>query len=912
MAQLLSDQDVFGAPAQPRLLSDDEVFSQPQQPNSNPVSQPPGGTPDGATNPASVLDNQQSSLDYLRAFARGEPNTTYGNMLPLSHNEKTDKTSFDISAPFRGAAGTLADWFDPEMTASTSRTEQGGQGPSFADLAGLAGVSPAMKVGIPKAEGTLTNIATDPTVAGGLKEAAQGELPKVSSAPSLTKSQLKARDIISQALETEGINPEDIAQKLEQAKETGLPLTALDVATQNVGGVQTQGRNLLGLADAAANMPGEGATMAGDVAARGYTAKQRIGSAFDKFISSGKPYDVTDDALQRMSTEAGPAYEKAFSAAPVTSQRVEQFLKDPDIQAGIGRGIHIQRLEALAEGRPFDPNDYQVVGFSESEVAKTPYGYPAAPTPAPIPIIHGTPNMRLLDAGKQGLDAMIGDETNDLTGRMTQMGRALTKLKQSYVGELDNLNPDYAAARNAYGSQASRLQALKDGMNFMQMQPEEIKRYMADPNNTLADQMAFSVGVRQKLQDSMSQVGDNANAVTRLWKDSIRDRLEPMFGDKDAFAQFSDLMNHEQNMARINGVLTRGSQTMPRQQYAQAITQSPSRAGKLLGMVTNPKGAAVDAGLGFLDSQLQKSAAGITNDTAAEIMRHLTTNDPNVWYDFGKYSRATGGRVGYAKGGRIGNYSHKTWAKLVREHGKEAGVKMGHIHDPQKREKLLNYAAGGTVYKARPSPPQTDDETGNDNGRWDKQTDAHQEQVLKQGSKSGEVFVNDLSVNNSEKLSAGGKVNTSPTEAQKAVGNYKKDHIKIYGLDVTIENPKGSMRSGKEKNGKPWNVKMPAHYGYIRGTVGADKDHVDCYMGPKLGSRKVFVIDQKNAENGAFDEHKCMIGYLTKETALRDYKNAFSDGKGLRRLGKVTEMNIDDFKKWLQNGDTTKPMRKVA
>ena len=87
-------------------------------------------------------------------------------------------------------------------------------------------------------------------------------------------------------------------------------------------------------------------------------------------------------------------------------------------------------------------------------------------------------------------------------------------------------------------------------------------------------------------------------------------------------------------------------------------------------------------------------------------------------------------------------------------------------------------------------------------------------------------------------------VNNVPTEAQKTAGNYLKGHARIHGLDVTIENPKGSFRTGVH-DGKPWRVRMPADYGYIRGTTGADGDHVDCYVGSHETSDKVFVIDQK-------------------------------------------------------------------
>jgi hypothetical protein len=157
----------------------------------------------------------------------------------------------------------------------------------------------------------------------------------------------------------------------------------------------------------------------------------------------------------------------------------------------------------------------------------------------------------------------------------------------------------------------------------------------------------------------------------------------------------------------------------------------------------------------------------------------------------------------------------------------------------------------------------------------------------------------------------GGAVNHVPTDAQKEAGNYAKEHIKVHGLDISIENKRGSTRSGKSKDGKTWSVKMPAHYGYLRRTEGADGDHVDCYIGPHLKSDKVFVIDQRDADTKRWDEHKCMIGFGSSAQAKAYYKRGFSDGRGHLRIGSIREMTIEQFKEWLK-GDTTKPAAKAA
>ena len=153
-------------------------------------------------------------------------------------------------------------------------------------------------------------------------------------------------------------------------------------------------------------------------------------------------------------------------------------------------------------------------------------------------------------------------------------------------------------------------------------------------------------------------------------------------------------------------------------------------------------------------------------------------------------------------------------------------------------------------------------------------------------------------------------VNSAPTEAQKTAGNYQKGHTRIHGLDITIENPKGSFRTGVHA-GKPWRVRMPADYGYIRGTTGADGDHVDCFIGPDEKSDKVFVID-KDLKTGKFDESKVMLGFKNREAAIGGYCNSFSDGAGAKRIMKITPMSVDEFGEWLRNGDTRAPLRKSA
>lgn len=145
---------------------------------------------------------------------------------------------------------------------------------------------------------------------------------------------------------------------------------------------------------------------------------------------------------------------------------------------------------------------------------------------------------------------------------------------------------------------------------------------------------------------------------------------------------------------------------------------------------------------------------------------------------------------------------------------------------------------------------------------------------------------------------------TNPSDAQKESGNYKKGHIKFGGYDYTIENPKGSIRSGKDANGKEWKVTMHDTYGYIRGKFGKDGDHLDMFINDKADldnwNGDVFVVDQVNPD-GSFDEHKVMYGYDSMSDAEKAYLANYS--KGWQGLGNITGASKAEFDKWLDTSN---------
>lgn len=158
--------------------------------------------------------------------------------------------------------------------------------------------------------------------------------------------------------------------------------------------------------------------------------------------------------------------------------------------------------------------------------------------------------------------------------------------------------------------------------------------------------------------------------------------------------------------------------------------------------------------------------------------------------------------------------------------------------------------------------------------------------------------------------SAEADVDTEPTDKQKEAGNYKKGHVKIGSFDVTIENPKGSVRSGVDSNGERWSNTMNNTYGYIRGAISVDGDHIDVYLSNDIDNwngEKVYVIDVYNPD-GSFDEHKVMLGFNEVTTAKEDFLKNYDASWGNNRRLDVSEVALADFEKWVNSSKRkTKP-----
>jgi phage-related protein (TIGR01555 family) len=130
---------------------------------------------------------------------------------------------------------------------------------------------------------------------------------------------------------------------------------------------------------------------------------------------------------------------------------------------------------------------------------------------------------------------------------------------------------------------------------------------------------------------------------------------------------------------------------------------------------------------------------------------------------------------------------------------------------------------------------------------------------------------------------------------------------KFQGLNIGVENPRGTIRKGMNLDGSQWQAKMSHHYGFIKNVMGADGDFLDCFVGPNAASDKVYVVHQNDPNTGQFDECKCMLGFDSEDDAKKGYFDSFN--QGWNGFDNIVELSMDEFKQWIK-GDCTIPLDK--
>ncbi len=268
-------------------------------------------------------------------------------------------------------------------------------------------------------------------------------------------------------------------------------------------------------------------------------------------IYSGQSmFDVVEGLNASQKASARPLYEQADALKNMWSSRLEQFIKNSEVQKGLRLGYKLEELAALAENRPFNPH---ILGVELDP--NNPEGVQ----------LFKTPNLRVLDMGKRGLDSMIEKE-RDQTGRLTAKGRELSRVRTAYVKELDALDPTgvYKKARDTWGGYAAAKDAIEFGRTvFGQHSPEELQHEfeaMAPGNQEYA-----RVGMADMLRERILKTGFKGDEAKAIMKNPwMQKQMTPFFKSTKDYNEFTEKVLDEQTMKATMSNTMRGSQTAER------------------------------------------------------------------------------------------------------------------------------------------------------------------------------------------------------------------------------------------------------------------------------------------------------------------------------------------------------------
>jgi hypothetical protein len=481
-------------------------------------------------------------------------------------------------------------------TAAGMGAAQGaGQGEGLEDRLTGAGVGAALGAG-------MAAIAPLAIRIGG------GAIGKAMQATGLANDDATASRLLLKALEDDGMTPRQAVERLTAWQREGAkPETLFDIGGENTRRLAraAAGRTGPGTDRAVTMLAERQADQAGRVAG---DVQQHLGQNADDFFTQ------RSDLLQKRAQDAAPLYEKAFDRDVQMTPELNAALQSPRIRQGLERGRQIQRDENTARVlRGEDPIkiDDQAIRIGQDG----------------LPEVIAVPRMRTLDAAKRGLDDLLEAYRDKTTGRLVLdgEGRAIEEIRSAMVSALDKANPDYAAARAAWGGPTGSMDAMARGRTIFSMRDAETAKLAAEARKNPGDAEFFRLGVAQAIQERVAQGADGTDAVKAIFgSPAKRALLRASFPDQASYDAFVGAMRREAAMYK-NGQFVNprtGSQTANKmaddQDFSgQALTfAADAAAGGLRGAVWNAGQRALS------------QARGMTPEVSNALVQRLFTSEP--------------------------------------------------------------------------------------------------------------------------------------------------------------------------------------------------------------------------------------------------------------------------------------------
>lgn len=440
-------------------------------------------------------------------------------------------------------------------------------------LFGGTGLSPAANMAAGGAGGAAIGAADawargqNPLVGGAVGGVAGGVAPGLAKGLGAT-AEAVGNKLLGAGLppELQGINRKALEWASKLAKADGLTDAEITAKFQRLGPegfLAEYGPNLRSGAGFVAARPGTGkAEIFGGMEERQGGTHGRIEQAFNDTIGDryNLPRTIKEVAQQRSADSRAP-YERAMNTPIDYDPRLQQFVNDPLFKQAMKSGFEVERLDALAEGRKFEPLRYAITGVDH----------------AGMPILAGVPNMRTLDMAKKGLDGILDTPAarDELTGRLTQYGNAVNSVRKAFVSHLDSINPDYATARQSWEGPTKMIKAMDSGRQALgrNLSADEMREEVGGMNQS--EKQAYLIGLRGELAritDASTRGDTTARDLMR--SRAAQDKLETLIGP-DKTKQLLGAMEREATFAETHSKTMHNSETAARSAVSEMMTPDP-------------------------------------------------------------------------------------------------------------------------------------------------------------------------------------------------------------------------------------------------------------------------------------------------------------------------------------------------
>lgn len=420
------------------------------------------------------------------------------------------------------------------------------------------------------------------------------------AAADISPAQKRAADALMKRTTPDALE----AMKAQLSQSTSKPLTLMDVSGPN-SPIQRLARALHTVGDESSQKLAEfskGRTLA--------QSDRVVSDIKQRLATNTDVYDI-GDGLKKIRAEASrPLWDEAMNAKPNLTDYMEYALKQPEVQAGINRGITLARREAFSKNEPFNNAKFSIKAFT-----------------ADGPVLESIPSWNLWQTAKEGLDAMVEDFRDPITHALpnTKDVNSLKAMRGALVGELKRANPKYDAALKVWAGPSEANDAMQMGRDFMRADPEEITKALS--NLSAASHDFYKIGAARALQDTVKKVGDKGDVVQRIFGNpATREKVEAVFGKAvtNDFAKFA--IGPEKKIAETDRFITGGSNTADKLSDLNSLSPAGEMATDFTGHILSGSGIRSAIARPAVKQILKMKMAGTDPETRAMLVDALTSS----------------------------------------------------------------------------------------------------------------------------------------------------------------------------------------------------------------------------------------------------------------------------------------------